>query len=60
MKECIKIPFATAELAREDLERILMTQRKISDKKPVRVYQCKYHNGEEVWHLTSKPSITIY
>ena len=59
-KECIKIPFATAELAREELERILMTQRRpwaTKDKKACRIYECPYCSQ---WHLTSKPSITIY
>jgi len=53
-----KIGFATYELAREELERIINTNYNVcKKKKPTRVY---FSQITKLWHLTSSPTITIY
>lgn len=53
---CSKEVYRGAEEAREEIERILTTQRKINDVKPARAYKCDCG-----WYcLTSKPKITEY
>lgn len=62
-KICEKIPFSSKEEADKELRRILKTQRRPwakRDVKPCRVYKCQHHEGKEVWHLTSKPTIITY
>lgn len=53
---CTKEIYSTAEGALDEIERILTTQRKLTDKKPCRAYKCDCG-----WYcLTSKPKITEY
>lgn len=71
MRECEKIPFYSAEEAREELERIVATNYKpwkskkkvpYGGHKPSRYYKCPFCSTEEqgVWHLTSSIKIKEY
>jgi hypothetical protein len=53
---CTKEIYNTGEEALNEIERILTTQRKITDKKPCRTYRCECG----YYALTSKPKITEY
>ena len=53
---CTKEIYDTAEQARVELRRILETQRKLTEVKPNRIYECQCG----YFCLTSKPKITEY
>lgn len=53
---CTKEIYNTAEEALDEIERILNTQRKLTDVKPCRAYKCDCG----FYALTSKPKITEY
>lgn len=59
--ECTKIPFSSREESEIELRRIVESNdyRDWKQKTPVRFYRCNVCEGE-IWHLTSKPTITKY
>lgn len=65
MKTCDKIPFSSEKEADKELKRILNTQKRPwakRDTKPCRKYKCGHcsDSENEVWHLTSQPTIITY
>lgn len=50
-----KIVYDTKEEAENELRRILSTQRRLTERKPTRVYE---YGGK--WFLTSRPRIIEY
>lgn len=65
MKKCEKIGFSSAEEAQKEILRQLETQQRPwanRDIKNCRRYLCPHCSTkeEEVWHLTSQPTIITY
>lgn len=65
MKKCEKIGFSSAEEAQKEILRQLETQQRpwaSRDTKNCRRYLCPHCSTEEeeVWHLTSQPTIITY